>query len=49
MNESFWWTEFVVQIGPGFAKTRATQLHRVGLRHVQDAWEDGFLITAARA
>jgi hypothetical protein len=49
MNESFWWSEFAVLIGPGFSKSRAAQLHRAGLKRIQDAWEDGSLISVDRA
>jgi hypothetical protein len=42
MSKSFWWSDFATIIGPGFAKLRAAQLHRAGLR--KDAWEgDGFI------
>jgi hypothetical protein len=37
MNESFWWSEFAEIMGPGFAKSRAAQLHRVDLQYIQDA------------
>jgi hypothetical protein len=49
MSEPFWWSEFSTTIGPGFSKLRATQLHRAGLQHIRDAWEEDQFISAARA
>jgi hypothetical protein len=49
MSESFWWSEFTITIGPGFSKNRASQLHRAGLQHIRDAWEDGLFISTERA
>jgi hypothetical protein len=38
-----------MQIGFGFSKARAAQMHRAGLKRIQDAWEDGSLISIDRA
>lgn len=38
MCESFWWSEFSSQIGLGFSRIRAAQLHKAGLQKVGDVW-----------
>ena len=35
--EPLWWSPFLPLIGPWFFRIRASQLHRAGLRCVQDA------------
>jgi hypothetical protein len=49
MSESFGWSGFVSTIGPGFAKNRAAQLHKAGLRRLGDAWHGGAFISVEAA
>jgi exonuclease III len=44
LNESFWWSNFLSAIGPGFAKARATTMHKAGLKRIKDVWQDGALL-----
>jgi hypothetical protein len=37
LNESCWWSLFSPQIGTGFSKSRAANLHRIGLVQVRDS------------
>jgi hypothetical protein len=46
LNEPFWWSSFSPQIGAGFSKNRAAQLHRAGLVQIQDARVGDRFITA---
>jgi len=45
LSESFWWSEFSGQIGPGFSRIRASQLHKAGLHTVGDVWKGDHFLT----
>ena len=48
-NEPLWWSPFLSLISPWFSRSRATQLHKAGLRCVGDARANGSFMSVEEA
>lgn len=47
--ELFWWSSFLLLIGPGFSNNCAASLHRKGLRQIRDSRVGGRFLTVDEA
>jgi hypothetical protein len=49
LSESFWLSEVLPIIGPGFSKTHACALYKQGWKYIQDAWSNQHFISPQTA